>query len=166
MPATSSRLCSSDLPNPKPGSTHTSATPAEWAVAARRSEEVVHLRSSVDVGGVVLHGARLALHVHRHPSHTQIGGDLPQRGAHIVDDGGTGRDRGPGNLGATGVDGDAGAEAVEGGDRLDHGDHTGQLLIDRHRGSARSGRLATHVDEGRTLVHKAARLVTAALRST
>ena len=89
---------------------------------------------------------------------TQVGGDLPQRGAHIVDDGRPGRDRGPGNLGATGVDGDAGAKAVEGGDRLDHGDHTGQLLVDRHRGSARSGRLAPHVDEGRSLVHKAARL--------
>ena len=63
----SSRLCSSVLPKPIPGSSQirSSAMPARDREGEPLLEEGLHLRDDVLVAGVVLHGPRLALHVHQ-----------------------------------------------------------------------------------------------------
>ena len=86
------KLCSCRLPKPKPGSSTIAsrAMPARQARRAFAQQKGAHLRHHVMILGILLHGARLALHVHE--AHADAGRGRPfaragrAQGVHVVDD--------------------------------------------------------------------------------
>ena len=89
----SSRLCSTVLPKPIPGSTQirSSSIPASIAAAIRAREERPDLVDDVVVARVVLHRPRRAEHVHQHDLAVALGAERRQLGVaaqrgDVVDD--------------------------------------------------------------------------------
>ena len=99
----------------------------------------------VVVLGVVLHGARLALHVHGDPAGTGGGGDFVEGGGDVVDQRGAGGDGGGGDDGLGGVDGDADAE-VSSAQGVDDRDDPFELDAGGDELCAGAGGLAADVD--------------------
>jgi hypothetical protein len=111
-------------------------------------QEPPDLVDHVVVAGIVLHGAGVTGHVHRDPADIQLGGHRPQRGAHVVDQGGPGRHRGTGGGLVAGVDRQARPGALDAlGDQFEHGEHPTALLVGVDRLRAGPCRLPADVDD-------------------
>ena len=114
---------------------------------------VAHLGYHVVVLRILLHGARLALHVHDHHTAIALRGDLHHsriaEARDIVDDGGTGFHARLRHGGVTGVDAHANALLGKG---THHGKHASRLLLDAHLGRPGARGLTAHVDHVRSLV--------------
>ena len=119
---------------------------------------IAHLNDNVVIDGVILHGARLTLHMHDDEARIARTRDLDHRWVaktrHIVDDGGTRLHTGARNLGVARVDAHADARPSELANNLDR---TRELFCDRHLGGARTRGLTAHVDDLRTLLDHALR---------
>ena len=112
-------------------------------VGIASGQEGLDLGHHVVVAGIVLHGRRGPLPVHRHPADAAPGRHRPQRRRHVVDQG---RPDGHGRLGDRllgGVD----RHADVGAQRLDDRHDPTELLVGRHLGGLRTGGLAAHVDD-------------------
>ena len=101
---------------------------------------IANLGHHVVIDRVVLHGGRLALHVHDHAAGIARGGNLHHGGIaetrHVVDDRRAGFDARAGHFGVARVD--AHADAI-GGKRAHDVDGTCEFLFDRHGSGARDG---------------------------
>ena len=102
------------------------------------------LGDDIVVAGVLLHDRRIGGHVHGHPSGAGFGGNGPQGGRHVVDDGSSGRDGRPGHPGLARVDRHPHLTRQ----RLDHGEHPPQFLGLGDRPGARASRLTPDVHDG------------------
>ena len=156
----SSRLWSSVLPKPMPGSSQTrsSATPAADGEREPLLEERLHVRDDVVVARIVLHGARLAEHVHQAAVHAGVGHQtrelrLEAEGRHVVHDRRARVDRGAGDLDLRRVDRDARAHR---GGALDDRQHAADLLVGRDGLRPGTRRLAADVEDVRALVEQLA----------
>ena len=117
------------------------------------AQVIAHLGDHIVVLRVLLHGARLALHVHDHHAAIAFGGNLHHgriaEARHVVDDGGAGFHARLRHSGMTGVHAHADALLGKG---AHHGKHAGRLLLDAHLGRPRARGLAAHVDHMRALI--------------
>ena len=154
-PSINSRLWVTVLPNPIPGSmaTDSGLNPGVNHLLGLRSEERRDFADDIVIGGVALHGPRRPLHVHeddsgdrlaKHIGHAGRGG-----GGHVVDDLSPGFEGGAGDIRLRGVDGHHGTVGDQG---LQNGHHPAQLLDRRHRHRAGPGRLASDVEQIRSLL--------------
>lgn len=120
---------------------------------------IAHLNDDIVIDGIVLHGARLALHVHDNEARIARTRDLNHRWVaktrHIVDDGGARLHTGARNLGVARVDTHADARLGELADNLDR---AREFFCDRHLGGTGTRGLAAHVDDLRTLLNHALRV--------
>ena len=140
--ASSSRLCSSVLPKPMPGSAISAS--ARDAGGARRVEPARRgtsptSRDDVVVVRVALHRARArpacaSRRSRRRPRRRRRACRGRRAGGDVVDDRRAGLERGARRRPPSGVDAD-GHRAV-GGERLDDGEHPAQLLVGSSTGSA------------------------------
>ena len=117
-------------------------------------QEIAHLAGHIGVDRMVLHAARLALHVHETHRNLQRGRGfdrtrLAQR-AHVVDEAGTGRDRGTHHFRLGGVDGDRHRHGA--GNRFDDRDHPVELFLHTNRLRTRTGGFAADIDDVRALL--------------
>ena len=155
----SSRLCSTVLPKPMPGSSQTRSSRDALLDRERESllEERLHLGHDVVVARVVLHGARLAEHVHE----TAVGAATrrPRPGGR----GRTGRRRrrsrcvAPASSAARATADfvvSMESRAPPPASRFDHRHHSPELLLRRDRIRARAGGLAADVEDRRPLLHE------------
>ena len=119
------RLAESD-----PGIDPDLAQPRTPRLCRPLQQEGTHLCHDVGVARVVLHGARLALHVHRDPTRPAGASDLPEGGRDVVDQRRPGGECGLRHLGLDGVDRDPNTSRLRRGrQRLDHGHHARQLDV-------------------------------------
>ena len=120
---------------------------------------IADFNDDIVVEGIVLHGARLALHVHDDEARIARARDLDHRWVaktrHVVDDGGTRLHAGARNLGMARVDAHADARLGELADNLNR---ARELFRDRHLGGAGTRGLTAHVDDLRTLLDHALRM--------
>ena len=119
-------------------------------------EEAVHVGDDVVVLRRRLHRARLAEHVHQHHRHAEFGRRVQRAFAaqrvHIVEHAGASGDRRAHDLRLAGVDADRHGRAR--GQTFDHRQHPPQLLLHRHLVGARTGGLATDVEQVGALFHQ------------
>ena len=120
---------------------------------------IAHFNDDIVIDGIVLHGARLALHVHDDEARIARTRGLNHRWVaktrHIVDDGGARLHTGARDLGVARVDAHADARLGELADNLDR---AREFFCDRHLGGAGTRGLAAHVDDLRTLLNHALRV--------
>ena len=126
------------------------AIDAELGQAREPVGEVVdQVAGHVGVARVLLHGLRLAQHMHQHDGGTRLRGDTRAIGitgqrSHVVDDGGTRRHRLPHHRSMTRVDGYDGAGLAQ---RPHHGQHARGLVLRRDRRGAWPGGFTADVDD-------------------
>ena len=152
----SSRLCSTVLPKPKPGSMtmRWRGMPAADTGLDPLLQEITHLAGHIGVDRMVLHAARLALHVHETHRYLQRrrGFDrarFAQR-THVIDESGAGRDRGTHDFRLGGIDGDRHRHGAC--NRFDDRNHPVELFLHGNRLRPRTGGFAADIDDVRALL--------------
>ncbi len=123
---------------------HLGDTPADRGRAGALHQILADLGHHVVIAGIRLHHGGVRRHVHGDPSDAQLGGDGPQGGGHVVDDGGAGADGRPGHRRLARVDRhpDPGP-----GQALDDRQHPAELLGLGHRPGPGPGRFAPDVQD-------------------
>ncbi|MNM89584.1 hypothetical protein D3C81_1018170 [compost metagenome] len=115
----------------------------------------MHFGVDVRIAGIVLHGGRLATHVHQAYRQAAVGGGLQGaralQGAHVVDQAGTEARRFAHHRGGGGIHGNGDIQLA--GDRLDGRTDPLQLLGLGDRRRTGTGRLATDIDQRRAGAH-------------
>jgi hypothetical protein len=135
-----------------PGSMHwvLGTEPGELGRLDALAQELLHLGDDIDVVRRLLHGLRVAAHVHQHHARPGVARDGEHRlvaaPRDVVHDARPRLEGGRRDLGLARVDRDREGRVV-GGQSLDHGDDAGLLLVHRDRVGARPGRLAADVHE-------------------
>ena len=153
----SSRFWSGVLPKPIPGSTQirSSPIPCSTANAMRSSRKANTSDDDVVVVRSDLHRSRLALHVHETDERVSVGDDrghvrVAAQGGDVVDEDGPQLESPSRDRRFRRVD-----REREPAEPFENGLHARELLLSGDRRSARTRRLAAHVDEGRALLDAA-----------
>ena len=128
---------------------------------------IAHLIDHILILGLVLHGLGLALHVHQHHRHAQLGRcgnrSVRAQSGDIIPDISAGLHCRTGHIRLERIHRDACRCLFAQG--LDHRDDAAQFLIRRHRFSARPGTFAAHINHVRavgqhlqTAIHRTAQI--------
>ena len=127
-------------------------------LCARRhpvAQKAQHFFNHVTVLRLLLHAARIALHVHEADRHAKLGHRFQRAGSaertDVVDHGSARGHSGTHHLRLAGVYGNGHCRCRS--QTLNNADHTVQFCCDRYRLCARSGGLSTDINDVRTLGH-------------